>query len=131
MLKMLTIASMSLALMTGTALAQTPSTDSSSTPSAETPDAGTNSPTTPTNEMSADEAAMMEEWRGREGFVEAFFTDDTMVTLRSEDEIATNFGAMPAEQQDMMRADCDKLNNTPGENAAAASRTLCAAIGEL
>lgn len=47
-----------------------------------------------------------------------FFTDDTMGTLRSEDEIRNAWQSMTQEQQAMVMADCD-LAKAGGTDAAA------------
>lgn len=119
MLKILTIASMSLALATGSALAQdtTASTDKSGS--------GTNIP--PFTEA---DRTMMEDWRDQNTIVEAFFMDDTMTEFRSDDEIAANWANLTPEQQATVRADCDRLTHNRGEHSQL-TLGFCAAIDAL
>lgn len=111
MFKMLTIASMSLALTAGAALAQaTSSTDK-------------NAPT-------QDDQTMMESWRGQEGVLDAFFMDDTLAELRSQEEITANWANLSAEQQETIKADCDQAMLNRGVHGAT-TISLCTQIGEL
>ena len=52
------------------------------------------------------EKAMLDSWKGPVGA--AFFTDDTMTTMRAEADIATGWAALTAEQKAQAKADCDK-----------------------
>lgn len=51
---------------------------------------------------------------------DAFFVNVTEGTLRSEEEIRTNWGGLSAEQQAQVRADCDTMTTTAsiGTNTA-------------
>lgn len=123
MLKMLTIASMSLALATGAALAQT------ATPSAETPDQANNSPSAPSN-LTEEDTMMMEGWSAEEGLLDAFFMDDTMAEMRSEEEIAANWANLSAEQQEMVKASCEQAMLNRGVHGNV-TISLCTQVGEL
>ena len=57
-----------------------------------------------------------ETWSGTLG--SQFFTDDTMGTLRSDDDVRNAWQSMTEEQRAMVMADCD-LAKTAGTDAAA------------
>jgi hypothetical protein len=76
---------------------------------------------------SEDERMMFED--NRDLWV-GFFTDDTMTTLRSEDEITSAFDAMGADTQAEIRAACDRAEQNQG-NYGAITKGLCSQIGAM
>ena len=106
--KTLGIATISAILATG-ALAQTSTT----------PDQGTAA-----NNAEA-EKAMMETWKGPIGM--AFFTDDTMGTMKSEADMKAGWAALPPEQQAQVKADCDKTAPDSDGNLSHVE-TICAMV---
>jgi hypothetical protein len=60
----------------------------------------------------------------------AFFADDTMVELRADPDIGETFAAMGAEDQDEIRAACDRVQDDRGSYGNV-TVTLCSQIGEL
>lgn len=56
---------------------------------------------------------------------DAFFSDTTAGTLRSDDEITTNWSSLTPEQQDRVRQHCDTVNaDATGTDGAQAPDTL-------
>lgn len=106
--KILGIAAVSAVLATG-ALAQTSTT----------PDAGTAA-----NNAEA-EKAMLEAWKGPIGL--AFFTDDTMGTMKSEADMKAGWTALTPEQQAQVKADCDKTAADEDGNLSNVE-TICAMV---
>ena len=53
-----------------------------------------------------------------------FFTDDTMATLRSEEEVKAAFNALPAEQQQDMKSQCETATDPKYKD-------FCAAVGKM
>ena len=53
-----------------------------------------------------------------------FFTDDTMTTMRSTDEMKTAWVAMSADDQAAMRAECETTTSIK-------YKEFCGAIGEF
>lgn len=64
------------------------------------PDAGT----------AANNTEMMQKWKGPIGA--AFFTDDTMTTLRGEADMKTAWASLSTEQQAQVKADCSATAST-------------------
>lgn len=102
--KILGIAAVSAVLATS-ALAQTSTT----------PDQGTAA-----NNAEA-EKAMMEKWKGPIGM--AFFTDDTMGTMKSEADMKTGWASLTPEQQAQMKTDCVGQATSQTQTAPDASTT--------
>lgn len=75
---------------------------------AQAPDPAT--PTTPTAPPSASSTAMPSGWSG--AISEAFFTDETGATLRTDDEITERWSSLAGEQQDQVRADCETISSS-------------------
>lgn len=57
-----------------------------------------------------------------------FFTDDTMGTLKSEDEVKAAFDAMGADDQAGMKTACERANENPG-SFGSVTKDLCARVG--
>ena len=71
---------------------------------------------------------------------EAFYSDADGTQLRTQEEITTNWGNLSAEQQAMVRTDCDattaSVETKPGEaspdaDAQASMTELCDMIGDM
>ncbi|MCV0394117.1 MAG: hypothetical protein K5872_22835 [Rhizobiaceae bacterium] len=67
---------------------------------------------------------MPEGWDGEIG--DAFFADDNM-TLRSDDEIAANWGDLTAEQQAQVRLDCENMSTAMNDTGAEVDETQTSA----
>lgn len=90
--KLLVAATLSLGLGTAIAMAQTETTK---------PEAGAASGTTAGSQLPSG-------WDGAIG--DAFFADQKMGTLRSQDEVRTNWKALTEEQQAQVRSRCDTMD---------------------
>jgi predicted Fe-S protein YdhL (DUF1289 family) len=71
---------------------------------------------------------------------DAFYVDAEAGTLRTEDEIRTNWGSLSADQQAMVRTDCDattaSVEAKPGEaspdaDARSSMIELCDMVGDM
>jgi len=71
---------------------------------------------------------------------DAFYSDAEAGTLRTQDEIRTNWGSLSADQQAMVRTDCDattaSVETKPGEaspdaDARASMTQLCDMVGDF
>ena len=107
MLKTLATTTMALCFVAGAAIAQTSggTTDNPAASPSESVPADTNSEATGSSTAfkSDAERMMYEENMAAMG---GFFTDDTMTTLRSDDEIRTAWQAMDADSQASMKSAC-------------------------
>ena len=80
-----------------------------------------------TDWTSDDERSWYEDNRDR---LADFFADDTMAELRSDEEVRETFSAMGADDQDQIRAACDRIESSRGSYGNV-THTLCAQIGEI
>ena len=110
-LKLLSIAAVSLMLAGGAAIAQTDSNSST--------DANASGQT---NQTSAADPGP--KYLTNPEMMGPFFTDDTMVTMRSADEMKTAWAAMSVEDQTAMRAECEA-------NDSDKYRDFCGAINDM
>jgi hypothetical protein len=110
-LKLLSIAAFSLMLAGGAAIAQT-NTDTSADPNA----AGQ------TNSTSAADPGP--KYLGDPAKMAVFFTDDTMTTMRSADEMKTAWMAMSEEDRTKMQAECETTDSIK-------YKEFCGAIGNM
>lgn len=53
---------------------------------------------------------MPDTWRGDIG--DAFYTDNTYTTLRTQEEVGTRFGTLTADQQAQVKSDCANISAT-------------------
>ncbi len=122
--KTLAAATMSLSLLTGAAFAQA-TQDDGKTPavSGTTQGEGVSKMTF----ASDNERMMMEENMER---MRAFFTDDTMTTMRSEDEVRTAFSAMGDTDRAGIKDSCDRALQDRGSYGTV-TLGLCDQIGAL
>ena len=111
--KILGIAAVSAVLATG-ALAQT-----NNPPTSTAPDQGT----------AANNAEMLKKWKGPIGA--AFFTDDTMATLRSEADMKTAWATLTPDQQAQVKADCSATASTTPPKSTAPDATAPDKDGNL
>ncbi|MCO5162394.1 MAG: hypothetical protein M9939_14775 [Mesorhizobium sp.] len=110
-LRKLASASAALLFVTGAALAQTGTANNSKGGS------GTNLPPF----ASENEQMMYEQ---NKDALAAFFTDDTMTTLRSEDEIKQSWASMDQGQQAGLRAACQQAMDDSGSYGES-TNTIC------
>jgi hypothetical protein len=74
------------------------------------------------NYESTDEKAMYDNT-----YLRDFFTDDSMQTMKSGDEIKATFLSMGADDQASMKAACDRVNNDRGSYGTI-TKGLCAQV---
>jgi hypothetical protein len=81
--------------------------------------------------MQDQQGAFPKSWEGPIG--DAFYSDTSAFTLRSQDEIAANWAALTAEQQAQVRSDCQTITTTQSDsgtdNMATSSTTTTAEGG--
>ena len=73
-----------------------------------------------------DGRVVFEGWRNET--IRAFFTDETMLHMHSDDDMRVNWAALPADDQAQIRADCEKVESNR-ESYGEVSVTLCSQIG--
>ncbi|MBX3578831.1 MAG: hypothetical protein KF723_16665 [Rhizobiaceae bacterium] len=96
-IKLLSAAALSLALMGGAAYAQATSSTSSDNPSQNT----------------ASDAVIL----GNKDKMGAFYTDESMATLKTDDEMRTAWSGLTAEDQTAFRSECQALTQQDSEAA--------------
>ncbi|NGO51121.1 hypothetical protein G6N73_07985 [Mesorhizobium camelthorni] len=99
MYKLIAASMLTLALGTS-AIAQSSTTDTTG------PAAGTS---TDTMMMTEADKALTKDWSGPIG--DAFFTDDSMTTLKSQAEIQSSWASLSAEQQAQVKQDCTTVSS--------------------
>jgi len=65
---------------------------------------------------SIDSSKLPGAWSGDIG--DAFFSDQTNMTLRSQSDIQTNWNGLSADQQEQVRADCGEIKSIEGSGNA-------------
>lgn len=110
--KLLVAATLSLGLGTAVAMAQTETTQ---------PEAGAASGATAESQLPSG-------WDGAIG--DAFFADQEMGTLRSQEEVSTNWQALTEEQQAQVRSHCDTMDTAAATPAPAGDATQAPADGD-
>lgn len=73
------------------------------------------------------ERAMFE---SRMAVMSGFFTDETMTTMRSDEEMAAAFSALSAGDQASLRSDCERALQDRG-SFGSVTLGLCTAVGAL
>jgi hypothetical protein len=99
MYKLIAASMLTMALGTS-AIAQSSTTGTSGTSGTTTTTPGA----TDTMMMTEADKALTKDWSGPIG--DAFFTDDSMTTLKSQDEIKSSWATLSAEQQAQVKQDC-------------------------
>lgn len=146
--KTLAAATLALALTTG-AMAQTSSggqggadgVDGAAGDSVQNPSAGAAAGQTPAEtgvvqggmtvdrEFTSDNERMMFE-RNMPVFG-GFFSDDTMSTLRTNEEMSASFSSLTPEQQQVMRDDCTNVTGDTSNSYGRSVIDLCTAVGAM
>ena len=118
--KLLATAAIAAFLTAGSAMAQTSgatASDSASTATqADAPD------------YASDDEKMM--YTDNKDMMAAFFTDESMTTLKSDEEVKTAFDAMGAEDQAQMKSACERAMNNRGSYGTVTAG-LCQQIGAM
>lgn len=134
--KTLAAATMALALTTG-AMAQTSGgADGSAGDSVQNPDAGEAGMTPQVSgevqgamTFTSDNERMMFEERME--MMGGFFTDATMTTLRTQEEIGTAFSARTPEEQQALRDDCTNVTGDTSNSYGRSVVDLCTSVGAM
>lgn len=123
------VAAVSLALMGGAGFAQqAPKIQGNVSESAKEGNMTDTTASIDNREWTSDaERGWYEENRER---IAAFFTDESMMEMRSDTEVRETFAAMGAEDQGEIKAACDRIENDRGSYGQV-THGLCAQIGEL
>lgn len=121
-------AALSLALMGGAAYAQqAPKIQGNVDPSAKEGNMSDTTASIDRREWTSDaERTWYEENRER---IAGFFTDESMMEMRSDAEVREIFAAMGAEDQSEIKAACDRIENDRGSYGQV-THTLCMQVGE-
>jgi hypothetical protein len=71
--------------------------------------------------MTEADKALTKDWSGPIG--DAFFTDDSMATLKSEDEIKSSWSSLSTEQQAQVKQDCATVSSSTASAPGAGTST--------
>ncbi|WP_394889263.1 hypothetical protein ACG873_28960 [Mesorhizobium sp. AaZ16] len=71
--------------------------------------------------MTEADKALTKDWSGPIG--DAFFTDDTMATLKSQDEIKSSWASLSTEQQAQVKQDCATVSSSTAAAPGAGTST--------
>lgn len=132
--KLLSTAALALCLAAGSAMAQeaAPAGVNTNTPAADTgsTDTATTNSTSGNAGMRTDFASDDERawYETNAAWARPFFTDDTMSTLKSDEEAKAVFAAMGADSQAGMKAACEQANSSRGSYGSVTT-SLCASVG--
>ena len=131
-LKLLATAAVALAMLSGPVIAQEspttpPNVDSNAAGGANPADDIQTRSVTRGEYASDTEKAWYEE---NAAWLNGFFTDDTMSTVKSEADVKAAFSAMDADTQAGMKAACDKAAQDRG-NYGSVTLSLCSAAGVM
>lgn len=129
--KTLAAATMSLALATGVAMAQTSTEPGAVQADGQTPAVSGETQGEGVSKMTftSDNERMMVE--RNMSFLGGFFTDDTMATLRPTEEMSASFSSLTPEQQQALRSDCTNVTGDTSNSYGQSVVDLCTSVGAM
>lgn len=119
--KTLAAATMSLSLLTGAAFSQAVQADGD-TPAVSGETQG---------EMTFTSDAERAMFESRMEIMGGFFTDETMTTLRTEEEMGTAFSSLSLEEQQAFRDDCTNVTGDTSNAYGMSVVELCTTVGGM
>jgi hypothetical protein len=128
--KLLTTAAIAVFLATGGAMAQTSGGASGGAMSGGTPatDIGDTAGQAGAPNYASDDEKMM--YQENSEMLAPFFTDESMTTLKSDDEVKSAFEAMGAEDQSQMKSACERAMSKRGSYGSVTAG-LCSQVGAM